>query len=286
LRIRLTHLDFRPERPNGSFLLVGPPGVGKNEFAYALARILYDDERVVAPIDMRTISSEEDASRLIDTIITGPQPILLEGILTTPVRRRPHSILLLQGVEHAHPAAHRMIQHIINQGWIDDARGRVSFEDTVIFGTSRVPEDEIGPTAQIGFTRKAKTEEERIVAKMMHRLGEEFVEAFEEVVVLKPLSPQDVRRIARYKVEVVLERLQQDRRGVKVTDTVFQEFIPDEEAVRAGAGMLNRTLETRLLNPLARYLLEHPKEREIEIDVRDGSLVIERGVKVGRRPAR
>jgi ATP-dependent Clp protease ATP-binding subunit ClpC len=275
LRIRLTHLDFRPERPNGAFLMVGPPGVGKNEFAYALADILYGDETTVVPIDMRTITSEEDVSRLSDTVITGPSPVLLEGVMTTPIRRRPHSILLLKGIEHAHPFAHRIIQQIISQGWIEDARGRVSFEHTIIFATSRVPEDEDGPTTKIGFTQEPKSFEERVHLKLAHKFGEEFVEAFEEVIVLPALTPEDVRRIARYKVDVVLKRLEEGRRGVEVSDSVFQTFISDEEASRAGAGMLTRTLESKLLNPLARYLLKHPKDRQIRVDVRNGCLVIE-----------
>jgi ATP-dependent Clp protease ATP-binding subunit ClpA len=275
LRIRLTHLDFRPERPNGAFLMIGPAGVGKNEFAYALANILYGDERVVVPIDMRAITSEEEASRMTDTIIAGPQPILLEGVLTTPVRRHPHSILLLKGVEQAHPAVHRMIQQFIGQGWIEDARGRVSFDRTIIFATSRVPDDEAVPTSQIGFNHVPKTYEERVQAKLARSLGAEFVEAFEEVIVLPPLSPEDVRRIARYKVGVVLERLRNQRRGVEVSESVYKTFISDEDAARAGAGLLNRTLESKLLNPLARYLLQHPQDRKIRVDVKDGSLVIE-----------
>ena len=285
LRIRLTRLDFRPERPNGAFLMVGPAGVGKNEFAYALGKILYGDERIVAQLDMRAISSEEDASRLTDTIIAGPQAILLEGLLTAPVRRRPYSVLLLKGVEHAHPVAHRMIQQIIGQGWIEDARGRVLFDRTIIFATSRVPDDETVPTTQIGFNHAQKSYEERVQAKLARKLGVEFVEAFEEVIVLRPLSPEDVRRIARYKVHVVLDRLRDHRRGVEVSDSVYQTFISDEDAARAGAGLLNRTLESKLLNPLARYLLEHPQDHRIRVDVQDGSLVI-RAARPGRPVAR
>jgi len=275
IRVRMTHLDFRPERPNGSFFLVGPPGVGKNEFAYALAKILYDDETLVVPIDMRAIGSEEDANRLTDTLVPGPQPILFEGMLTVPVRRRPNSILLLRGIEYAHPAAHRIVQQIVEQGWIEDARGQVSFENTIVFATSRIPEDENGPTSAIGFNSASKSVEERIREKLTRKLGEEFLDSFQEVIVVPPLSPDDVRRIARYKVEVVLQRLQKGRRGVQVSDQVFQAFIPDDQVEQNGAGMLNRTLESRLLNPLARYLLEHPAEQQIRVDVQNGSLVIQ-----------
>jgi ATP-dependent Clp protease ATP-binding subunit ClpC len=277
LRVRLTNLDFRPERPNGSFLVVGPPGVGKNEFAYALADILYGDETTVIPVDLRAIASEEDVARLTDTLIPGPPTILVEGLLTTPVRRRPHSILLLRAIEQAHPSCYRLIQQIIQQGWMDDARGRVSFDRTIVFATSRIPEDEMGPTSEIGFTPISKTVEERIREKVTRRLGEELVEAFQEMIVLPPLTPEDVRRIARYKVEVVLRRLQERRRGVEVSELVYHTFIPDEEAIRVGAGSLNRTLESKILNPLARYLLEHPKERRIRLDVKNGTLVIEGG---------
>ena len=130
---------------------------------------------------------------------------------------------------------------------------------------------------KIGVNRAAKSSAERIREKLTRRLGEEFLEEFQEILVVPPLSPDDVRRIARYKVDVVLQRLQQrqGKRGVQVTDTVFQTFIPDEEVSKDGAGSVNRTLEAKLLNPLARYLLEHPKEKKIRVDVKDGSLVIE-----------
>jgi ATP-dependent Clp protease ATP-binding subunit ClpC len=289
LRVRLTHLDFRPERPNGSFLLIGPPGVGKNEFAYALANILYGDESVVVPIDMRGITTEEEASRLTDSLIPGPPALLLEGMITTPVRRRPHSILLLRGIEQAHPAAHRMIQQILEQGWIEDARGRAQFHHTIVFATGRIPEDENGLADQIGFNHHSKSFDERMREKMVRKLGEEFVDSFLEVIVLHPLTPDDVRRIARYKVDVVLKRLKSGKLGVSVSDSVFKTFIPDEECSQTGAGTLNRTLESRLLNPLAQYLLSHPKDRDIRVDVRDGALVIEPAAQpriVSRAPRR
>lgn len=275
IRVRMTHLDFRPERPNGSFLIVGPPGVGKNEFAYALASILYGDESLVISLDMRTLASEEDVGRLTDSVVPGPQPILFEGMLTGAVRRRPHAILLLRWIEHAHAAACRMIQQILEQGWIEDARGRVSFEHTIIFATSRVPDEENGPTSEIGFTRVSKSIDERVREKLTRRMGEEFLESFQEVIVVPALSPDDVRKIARYKVETVLQRLEQGKRGVQVSESVYQEFITDEQCSKTGAGMINRTLENKLLNPLARYLLAHPLERCLRVDVRDGSLVIE-----------
>jgi len=289
LRVRLTHLDFRPERPNGSFLLIGPPGVGKNEFAYALANILYGDESVVVPVDMRAITSEEEISRLTDSLIPGPPAILLEGLITTPVRRRPYSILLLRGIEYAHPAAHRLVQQILEQGWIEDARGRVGFNHTIVFATSRIPEEENGLAGEIGFNSHSKSYDERGREKVARHLGEEFIESFQEVIVVHPLTPDDVRRIARYKVDVVLQRLKNAKRGVSVSDSVFRTFIPDEECTKSGAGTINRTLESKLLNPLARYLLAHPKDREIRVDVRDGSLVIEAAPQVriaSRKPPR
>ena len=275
IRIRMTHLDFRPERPNGAFLIVGPPGVGKNEFAYALASILYGDESLVVPIDMRTMATEEDVVRLTDTLMPGPQPILFEGLITSAVRRRPHTILLLRWIEHAHAAACRLIQQIVEQGWIEDARGRVAFEHTIIFATSRVPEDENGLASEIGFNRTAKSTIERVREKLARRLGEEFLETFHEVIVVPALTPDDVRKIARYKVETVLQRLEKGRRGVQVSDSVYREFITDEQCLKTGAGTINRTLENKLLNPLARYILAHPQVHRLRVDVREGSLVIE-----------
>ncbi len=185
---------------------------------------------------MRTIANEEDVNRLTDTLMPGPQPILFEGLITAAVRRRPHAILLLSWIEHAHAAACRLIQQILEQGWIEDARGRVTFEHTIVFATSRVPEDENGTASEIGFNRAPKSGDDRVREKLTRRLGEEFLESFQEVIVVPALSPDDVRKIARYKVETVLQRLEEGKRGVKVSESVYQEFITDEQCSKTGRG--------------------------------------------------
>ena len=158
VRVRMTQLDFRPERPNGSFLLVGPSGVGKNEFAYALSEVLFGSEDRVVSVDLGEFDDEDDLAKLGPSPVPGVEGHFFEGVLTSPVRKDPNAILLLRGIERAHPAFQRLLAQILDTGSVEDMLGAVDFRQTIIFVTHHVSREETTP-GEIGFSRPSKSAE-------------------------------------------------------------------------------------------------------------------------------
>jgi ATP-dependent Clp protease ATP-binding subunit ClpC len=273
VRVRMANLDFRPGRPRGSFLLVGPSGVGKNELAYALAEALYATEEAVVSIDLAEIAEEGDLAKLGVTLVPGAENQAMEGLLTSPVRRNPEAVVLLRGVERAHTAFQPILQQILERGRLDDMAGSVDFSRTVLFVTTR-PRREDAPAAEIGFTRGTGPAAEVLHKRLERSIDTDLLDAFNEIIEVPPLTPGDVRRIARYKVEAILGRLRRRRRRVEVADEVYEAFLPEEEIQREGVAILHRSLEDRLFNPLAVYLLSHAAAGRIRVEMDKGTLRI------------
>jgi len=272
VRVRMTELDFRPGRPKGSFLLVGPTGVGKNELALALSEALYGTEKKLVSIDLAELAEEGDIAKLGVTPVPGIPNQVMEGLLTSPVRALPGAIILLRGLERAHASFYPILQQILERGRLEDMLGEVDFGGTIIFVTTRPRREDA--TAEIGFSRTPVPPAEALQKRLERNLPAELLDAFNEIIELPPLSTADVRRIARYKVEAVLGRLRRTHRRVAVADTVYETFLPEAEIRKNGVTVLHRTLEDRLFNPLARYLLAHRGHRQIEVDVVGGELAI------------
>jgi len=273
VRVRMAQLDFRPDRPNGSFLLVGPTGVGKNELAYTLAESLYGSEEGVVSIDLAELAEESDLARLGVLPVPGSSDQAMEGILTSPVRAHPRAVVLLRGLERAHPSFQTVLQQILEQGRLDDLLGPVFFNQAIIFVTTRPKRDE-STAVEIGFSRTSLAPMDATRKRLERSFSPDLLDSFNEIIELPPLTPEDVRRIARYKVEAVLRRLQSRHRAIEVAENVFENVIPEEQARLEGAAMLNRTLEDRLFNPLARFLLEHRRTRSVQVDMDGGNLRI------------
>jgi ATP-dependent Clp protease ATP-binding subunit ClpA len=273
VRVRMADLDFRPDRPRGSFLLVGPSGVGKNELAYALAEALYGNEEGVVSIDLAEIAEEGDLAKLGVTLVPGATNQAMEGLLTSPVRRNPEAVVLLRGVERAHLAFQPILQQVMERGRLDDMAGSVDFSRTVLFVTTR-PRREDTPAAEIGFTRGGGPAAEVLHKRLERSIATDLLDAFNEIIDVPPLTPGDVRRIARYKVEAILGRLRRRHRRGGVADEVYEAFLPEEEIQREGVAILHRTLEDRLFNPLAVYILSHAAAARIRVEMDQGALRI------------
>ncbi len=274
IRIRRTNLDFRPQRPDGSFLLVGPPGVGKSEFAHAVADVLMGSENQVLHLDMADFTEDEDVEDLLVTAYPGTEGVLVEGALTTPLRKNPRAVILFHGIERSNPTIMRLLLHVLERGTLADAQGEISFNEAIIFATTTLHYDEAEMIQQIGFARTTTPREVRARKVLEEQFGPELIGAFNEVLFFNTLTPEDVRLIARYKVGTVLERLKKQKRGVIISDRVWDTFIWEEEVKKAGARYLNRALEERLFTPLSKYLLQHGDARSIMVDVQDRQLVI------------
>jgi len=274
IRVRMAQLDFRPQRPNGSFLLVGPTGVGKNELAYATSEALFGTEQRVVSVDLGEIAEEANIIRLGVCPVPGTNNQYIEGLLTSPVRRDPEAVILLRGLERAHASFYPILQQILEHGRMDDAMGPISFSQAIIFVTTR-PRREDLPAGEIGFGRATQAPHEAVRRHLEKTFSSELLEEFNEIIELPALTSDAVRRIARYKVEAVLQRLHQRHQQIVVAENVFESMIPEEQVQADGAASLHRTLEDRLFNPLARYLLAHRGRRAIQVEMIDGRLQIQ-----------
>ena len=254
---------------------MGPPGVGKTEFANAIASVLLGNDNLLVTLDMSDYTEEEDIEDLLVTAYPGAEGILVEGALTTPVRKNPKAVILLRGIERCHPAIMRLFLHILERGVVIDAQGEVAFNRTIIISTTRLEFDEADTVEQIGFVPSNIPREERCRKVLEDQFTPELIAAFNDVLYFDNLTAKDVQLIARYKVNTVLERLKKQKRGVIISDSVYDTFIREDEVRKAGARYLNRALEEKLFTPLSKYLLEHHRARSIKIDVQGGQLVIQ-----------
>jgi ATP-dependent Clp protease ATP-binding subunit ClpA len=227
----------------------------------------------VISLDLGEFDDEDDMAKLGVSPVPGSENTVMEGMLTSPVREDPEAILLLRGLERAHVSFQRILLHILERGTIEDMLGAVDFCRTIILVTTHISREEAAP-AEIGFARPTKSPEELKREQLESFILPDLLDAFNEILDLPPLTPHEVRQIARYKVGKVLMRMLRRRREIEVADSVYEELITDDLCGTVGAKFLNRTLEERLFNPLARYMLSHARNQTIRIDVNQGQIVI------------
>ncbi len=268
-------------RPIGSFIFLGPTGVGKTETAKALAEFLFDDERAMIRVDMSEFSERHTAARLI-----GAPPGYIgydeAGQLTEQVRHRPYSVLLLDEIEKAHPQVFNLLLQVLDDGRLTDGKGRVvSFRNTVIIMTSNVGTETLAKQA-MGFgdegSRRPETTS-RLLDELKNHFRPEFINRIDEVVVFSQLSRDDLRAI----VEIQLDRLTRLLEREKAIKVVFSEglrrylakagFDPD-----FGARPLKRLIEKKILDPLSFEIIggKIDSGQEIVVDFKNSR------VKIGR----
>ncbi|MEF3272862.1 MAG: ATP-dependent chaperone ClpB [Chloroflexus sp.] len=266
-----------PNRPLGSFLFLGPTGVGKTELARALAEFLFDDEQAMVRIDMSEYMEKHSVARLI-----GAPPGYVGydegGQLTEAVRRKPYSVILFDEIEKAHPDVFNVLLQVLDDGRLTDGQGRVvNFKNTVIIMTSNIASATIQELARAGAAqseiRAAVMEELRSV------LRPEFLNRIDEVIVFSPLSREHIDRI----VEIQLNRLRKllaDRKlNLTLTDAARAQLAAEGYDPVYGARPLKRVIQQRIQNPLALQLLQgaFPEGSTIVVDVENGNFVFRRG---------
>jgi ATP-dependent Clp protease ATP-binding subunit ClpB len=254
-----------PNRPLGSFLFLGPTGVGKTELCKALANFLFDSEQHMVRIDMSEFMEKHSVSRLIGA---PPGYVGYEegGYLTEAVRRKPYSVVLLDEVEKAHPDVFNVLLQVLDDGRLTDGQGRtVDFKNTVIVMTSNIGSQRIQAMAG----QDMEDIKDAVWEELKAHFRPEFLNRIDETVVFHPLSSEHIKNIARIQLRTLQERLAKLDLTLTFTDAALEELAKVGYDPVFGARPLKRAIQQRIENPLSKLILEgrFPPKSEIPVDV-------------------
>ena len=251
-----------PRRPIGSFIFLGPTGVGKTELAKALADLLFNDEQCMIRLDMSEYMEKHSVSRLV-----GAPPGYVGydegGQLTEGVRRKPYSVVLFDEIEKAHPDVFNMLLQILDDGRLTDSKGRtVDFRNTVIIMTSNVGSDILQQTE-----RPLQERKDAVLARLRSMFKPEFLNRVDEIITFNPLTKDQIGAILKIQLRHLEDRLAERKLSIRLTDNAFNALAESGCDIAYGARPLKRAVQRDLENPLAKYLLSTPLQEGAEIRV-------------------
>ena len=268
-----------PNRPNGSFLFLGPTGVGKTELCKALAEFLFDSTEAMVRIDMSEFMEKHSVSRLIGA---PPGYVGYEegGYLTEAVRRRPYSVILLDEVEKAHHDVFNVLLQVLDDGRLTDGQGRtVDFRNTVIVMTSNLGSQfiqDMSDKSGGGDSEEQYTQMKAAVMGVVQaHFRPEFINRLDEIVVFRALDKTQIRQIARIQIDYLAKRLTERQLALKLSDKALDLLGNVGFDPVYGARPLKRAIQQQLENPLAREILEgnfQPGDT-VAVDAQGGHLV-------------
>jgi len=264
-----------PNRPIGSFLFLGPTGVGKTELAKSLAENLFDDEKNIVRIDMSEYMEKFSVSRLVGA---PPGYVGYEegGVLTEAVRRRPYSIVLFDEIEKAHPDVFNILLQILDDGRVTDSQGRtVDFKNTIIILTSNLGSEYITEGIEDGEISPSARERVNMLLKQSFR--PEFLNRLDEIIMFKPLTRENIGSIVDILLARLQKRLQAENLQLEVTG-MAKAYIADYGYDSVfGARPLKRFLQTHVETPIARYMISQNPEAgsKIIVDRNENGLYLE-----------
>ena len=277
-----------PKRPIGSFMFLGPTGVGKTELTKALAKFMFGSEEALIQLDMSEFMERHTASRLV-----GAPPGYIgyddAGQLTEALRRRPYSIVVFDEVEKAHPEVHNMLLQIMEEGHLSDAKGRsVDFRNAIIVMTTNVGAEEIKKQTSLGFQlkRDEKTEERQSYEEMRKKLTEslkkvfrpEFINRLDSVIVFRSLNKDDIRQIVSLELNKVTERLAEHAVTLTASEAALDLLAESGFDVEMGARPLRRVIQQKVEDPLSDALLAGTfcEGCTVLVEVVEGEVVLRR----------
>jgi len=261
-RVKRTRAGFKdPKRPIGSFLFLGPTGVGKTELAKVLAEELFDNEKSLIKIDMSEYTEKFNASRMV-----GSPPGYVGydegGQLSERVRRRPYSVVLFDEIEKAHPDIYNMLLQVLDEGTLTDGNGRkIDFKNTIIIFTSNIGTGLISKSENIGFGSKDSVEnkdkqlDKRVREGIKKVFKPEFLNRIDEVITFTHLSEDAILKIISNYIEIVKEKLISNNIEISVTSSVKKYIVKNYYDIDKGARPLKRAIEEIIEDPIAEGII-------------------------------
>jgi len=274
-----------PRRPVGSFLFLGPTGVGKTEVSKALAEAMFGDEDAIIRVDMSEYMEKHTVSRLI-----GSPPGYIGydegGQLTDKVRTKPYSVVLFDEIEKAHPDVFNVLLQVLEDGHITDAQGkRVDFKNTVIIMTSNIGARLITERKQLGFAAEQESEEERhekirsdVTGELKKAFRPEFLNRIDEIVVFHQLTQEHIKKIAALMLKSITDRLGGMDIGIVFDDSAIEHLAETGYDILYGARPLRRAIQNQVEDKVAEQILEgkFTAGDSIVVSYRDGELMFEK----------
>jgi ATP-dependent Clp protease ATP-binding subunit ClpB len=248
-----------PKRPIGSFIFMGTTGVGKTELSKALAEYLFNDEHAMVRIDMSEYQERHSVSRLI-----GAPPGYVGydegGQLTEAIRRKPYSVILLDEIEKAHPDVFNILLQVLDDGRLTDNKGRVAnFKNTIIIMTTNIGShiiqenfEKINDTNYFDILEDTKTE---VLALLKKSVRPEFVNRIDEIIMFRPLSRKDIRKIVDIQVDLIRKRLEEAGMKIEVSESARERLARIGYDPQFGARPLKRVMQREVLNELSKQIL-------------------------------
>ncbi len=276
-----------PNRPIGSFIFLGPTGVGKTELTKALTEFLFDDDKALIRVDMSEFMEKHSVSKLI-----GAPPGYVGheegGSLTELVRHRPYAVVLFDEIEKAHPEVFNILLQVLDNGRLTDSKGRtVNFKNTVIILTSNIGAQFIERMEKIGFSekREEKADYDEAKTKVMEAVKEhfrpEFLNRLDDIILFNILSPEAVHNIVKIQVDLVKERLAEKEITLEVSEEAYAYLSKEGYNPQYGARPLKRVIQNKILTPIASMMISKGvlkggvvsvglKNNELTFDVKKG----------------
>jgi ATP-dependent Clp protease ATP-binding subunit ClpB len=268
-------------RPLGSFMFLGPTGVGKTETARALAEFLFNDENALVRLDMSEYMEEHTVSKMIGS---PPGYVGYEegGQLTEKIRRRPYSVILLDEIEKAHPKVFNILLQILEDGRLTDAKGRTaSFKNTTLIMTSNVGSDIIAKEAALGFVGgdEEKSQRDALKEKVMTSLKEnfrpEFLNRIDEIIIFNYLGKPEIKKIVELELSKVMERLRDKKIEIKISESVKKILAERGFDPNLGARPLKRVIQKLVLDPLSLKIVsgEIKEGEKVIVDMEEEKII-------------
>lgn len=250
-----------PNRPIGSFIFLGPTGVGKTELTKTLAQFMFNDDKALIRVDMSEYMERHATSKLI-----GSPPGYVgydeAGQLTEAVRHRPYSVVLFDEIEKAHPEVFNILLQVLDDGILTDGKGRkVNFKNTIIIMTSNIGSQFIQKMESIGFHNNNETAEysqmkEKVEGALKDHFKPEFLNRIDEIVVFDILSPEAIKQIVSIRTNIILARLKEKGISVTIDDDALSYLARVGYNPQYGARPLNRLVQSKVLNPIAERIIK------------------------------